>query len=697
MTKLFGTDGIRAVAGDVPPRSPLGPGPGPGPGLAPPRRRASSRASSSAGTPASPGAWMEGALVRGLGTGGGEAVPAGVLPTSAVSYLTRKHAFAAGIVLSASHNPYHDNGIKIFSSAGTKIGEAWEDRLEEAILRGTETGRPDGPAVPARAGFVEEYAAFLEGRVPRRPCGRRGSASSWTARTARARSSPRGFSGTSDSRSSPSTTLPTAGTSIGTAARSIPQSLAAKVRETGAAFGVAYDGDADRAVWADETGRVLNGDHTLFVQAAYMSEDGRLRSGRVVATTMSNMGLEIALRERGHRARPDPGRRQVRPRGDGPARRQPRRRAVRPHDLPRRLPDRGRHPHLPQDGGGDGRTGRARSRTSSPAARSSRRSCSTSGSRGRPPSTEFPEIGAGVRRDPGRARRGRPHRPPLFGHRAPGPDHGRGAGQGRDRKTREQAGRDPQETSGLGPDGRAGAGGTHEIGRQHRSFRDPAGGAPGQGARARAGRPPGRAGGRRGHRLPPAERPPPHQGTRPPPPPRGHQDEAQHGDGRDRRHAQGRPQGPARRRLARPRAARGADDGGRPRRRREPRRSRPRSSRSSGRPESRVSIFIDPDLDQIRAAATLGVDLVEINTGIYADLKPGRPGTRRSRPIKDAAELAAEARARGPRRPRPRLPQRPPHRRHPADRGAQHRVLHRRPGRHRGHRMGRPGDEGAPG
>lgn len=297
MTKLFGTDGIRAVAGEYP--------------LDPPSVRALGRALASllreegldprvivGRDTRESGAWMERELVRGFGEGGGDAVPAGVLPTSAVSYLTRKHAFAAGIVLSASHNPFHDNGIKIFSSAGTKIGEAWEARLEDAILRGGASGPSAGPEAPIRTDFLEEYTAFLEGLFPAalRPARLRvvldcsnGASSAVAPRVFR----DLGFEVV------PLHDAPD-GKNINRDCGSLyPRSLAAKVRETGAAFGVAYDGDADRAVWADETGRVLNGDHTLFVQAAVLSESGRLRSGRVVATSMSNMGLEIALRGRG--------------------------------------------------------------------------------------------------------------------------------------------------------------------------------------------------------------------------------------------------------------------------------------------------------------------------------------------------------------------------------------------------------------
>ena len=297
MTKLFGTDGIRAVAGAFP--------------LDPPSVRALGRALASllreeglapraiiGRDTRESGVWMEREIIRGFEKGGGEAVPAGVIPTSAVSYLTRKHAFSAGIVLSASHNPFGDNGIKIFASAGTKIGEAWEARLEAAILRGEETGASDGPEIPARAGFLDDYAAFLETLFPAalRPARLRvvldcsnGASSVVAPRVFR----ELGFEVVSFNDAPD-------GRNINRDCGSLhPECLVAKVREAGAAFGVAYDGDADRAVWADETGRALDGDHTLFVQAGRMSEAGRLRSGRVVATSMSNMGLEIALRRRG--------------------------------------------------------------------------------------------------------------------------------------------------------------------------------------------------------------------------------------------------------------------------------------------------------------------------------------------------------------------------------------------------------------
>ena len=79
------------------------------------------------------GKWIEQALFQGIGLNKGETVSAGILPTSAISFLTKKYIFSAGIVISASHNPYQDNGIKIFSSAGRKIPEAWEERLEDTI------------------------------------------------------------------------------------------------------------------------------------------------------------------------------------------------------------------------------------------------------------------------------------------------------------------------------------------------------------------------------------------------------------------------------------------------------------------------------------------------------------------------------------------------------------------------------------
>lgn len=297
MKKLFGTDGIRAVAGTYPLDPPSIYALGTAlvdllrdEGLAPKILIGRDTRES--------GAWMEQVLVRGIRDGGGRAVSAGVIPTSSISYLAQKHLFSAGIVISASHNPFHDNGIKIFSSAGFKISEGWETRLERAILR---RGHPV-PAKMARVRtntrYLDDYKRFLKGRLTREGFPKKLKIVLDCANGASSAVAPEimndlGFRVVAIHHKPD-------GKNINAGCGSLhPQSLARTVVEVKADIGIAYDGDADRALWVDEKGRALNGDHTLFVIARYMKEKRRLKSDSVVATTMSNMGLELALQKMG--------------------------------------------------------------------------------------------------------------------------------------------------------------------------------------------------------------------------------------------------------------------------------------------------------------------------------------------------------------------------------------------------------------
>ncbi len=157
---------------------------------------------------------------------GGEAVSAGVIPTSAVSYLTEEHGFSAGVVISASHNPFRDNGIKIFSPHGVKIPDDWEARARSGHPRRARSGLPghEADVERRRRAWPSDYADFLTSRVRRPPARRdRISRSSSTAPTARAPSSRRASSATRLRRRCPSTTRRTEGTSTPAAARSIPR------------------------------------------------------------------------------------------------------------------------------------------------------------------------------------------------------------------------------------------------------------------------------------------------------------------------------------------------------------------------------------------------------------------------------------------------------------------------------------------
>jgi phosphoglucosamine mutase len=297
--ELFGTDGIRAVAGEFPldfsSICALGDA------LTGLLRTKSLPPTVLIGRDTrESGPWIEKAIVQGVIGAGGRPSVAGVIPTSAVSYLTKKDGFSAGIVISASHNPFRDNGIKIFSPTGIKIPEDWERELETAILRERDKTRPEIPAVLCDRHLTEEYEEYLISRVRLYAGSRKLKIVLDCANGASSDVAPQIFRDLGCSVV-PLNTSPD-GTNINNGCGSLyPEGLARAVVETKADLGVAYDGDADRAVWVDENGRILNGDHTLYVLALSMKEAGRLRSGDVVATTMSNMGLEKALEKEGLR------------------------------------------------------------------------------------------------------------------------------------------------------------------------------------------------------------------------------------------------------------------------------------------------------------------------------------------------------------------------------------------------------------
>lgn len=297
MNKLFGTDGIRAIAGQPPLDYPTIYSLGKSlialllqEGLKP--RILIGRDTRESGE------WIEEALFRGIKEAHGEADSSGVIPTSAISFLTKKHGFSAGIVISASHNPYEDNGIKIFSSQGIKIPDLWEEKIEEGLRENTENVRRVKENISPQKTFGQDYMEFLKGRFSHLRFQSKVKAVLDCSNGASSFYAPKVFSDlgveTIALNDAPD------GKNINAECGSLyPQSLTQKVVENKADLGVAYDGDADRAIWVDEKGRILNGDHTLYVLSRYMKEKGLLLSDTVVATTMSNIGLEKALEDIG--------------------------------------------------------------------------------------------------------------------------------------------------------------------------------------------------------------------------------------------------------------------------------------------------------------------------------------------------------------------------------------------------------------
>lgn len=304
--KLFGTDGIRGKAGTAP----LEPKTVARVGAAIVKAMSASAQGASAGQAPDhrlrfvigrdtreSGTWIEDELARGLTGEGATVVSAGVIPTPAVAYLARTEGFDAGIVISASHNPYEDNGIKVFGGAGTKLTEQLEASVERLVA-------DPGWSVPERPGQIERrdlsghYLEHLE-LIQKSAGPLAGSrividcANGATAGIAPPLFRALGFQveaiGVSpDGRN---INLNCGSTHL--------DKLSATVVAAKARLGVAFDGDGDRALFVDHDGRVVDGDAVLLMAAIYLKDQGRLPGNAIVATVMSNIGLEIALRDRG--------------------------------------------------------------------------------------------------------------------------------------------------------------------------------------------------------------------------------------------------------------------------------------------------------------------------------------------------------------------------------------------------------------
>jgi phosphoglucosamine mutase len=302
MRKLFGTDGIRAVAGEAP----LDPPTIFATGLALasslkslyPQPRVILGADTRESSP-----WISAVVSAGLCRGGAEVLNAGVITTPGIAYLTHKHRLAAGVVISASHNPWQDNGIKVFGGDGYKLPDATEMAIEEEIFRRLKDSPPPGlkglSAPPANKAFREEYEAFLRNVVPQLNLKGKKIVID-CANGAAAVIASELF--TSLGGEIHLTHVTPNGRNINENCGALhPEVVAREAKAMGADLGITFDGDADRALFADAHGRVVNGDGVMLVAARDMQAKGELAGDVVVATTMSNMGLEAALRSSGIR------------------------------------------------------------------------------------------------------------------------------------------------------------------------------------------------------------------------------------------------------------------------------------------------------------------------------------------------------------------------------------------------------------
>ena len=243
---------------------------------------------------------LESALMAGICSVGGDVKPVGTIPTPAVAYLTRQEKADAGIVISASHNPYEDNGIKIFSSQGYKLSDELENRIEAKILSEQpmklRTGKEIGRRHHGMRQLKREYIDFAASTIESDLSGLRilvdcanGAASAtapelfgrFKAHTVFLNRSPDGLNINAHCGSTHM------------------EELAELVVKEGYDIGVAFDGDADRCLLIDEKGGVIDGDKVIAVCALDRKRRGSLRGNAVVATVMSNLGLHEFCRSYG--------------------------------------------------------------------------------------------------------------------------------------------------------------------------------------------------------------------------------------------------------------------------------------------------------------------------------------------------------------------------------------------------------------
>lgn len=299
MGSLFGTDGIRGEANRYPivPETMLNVG-----RAAARLLKHNHRATILIGKdPRISGDMIENALAAGICSAGGDVRLCGVMPTPAVAYLTRRMGYDAGIVVSASHNPYSDNGVKIFDKDGFKLSLDTEARIEQAVLQNkagllpADKNNPIGRVIREN-GLEEQYVRFIleSGLLDVRFSGVKAVLDCSNGATYRVAplvfermgaevtslfNEPDGFNINTDCGSEHLSTLQQ------------------KVIETDADIGLAFDGDGDRLIAVDEKGRPVTGDTILAICAKQMKAAGKLINNRVVSTVMSNVGLKNLLAE----------------------------------------------------------------------------------------------------------------------------------------------------------------------------------------------------------------------------------------------------------------------------------------------------------------------------------------------------------------------------------------------------------------
>ena len=309
--QLFGTDGIRGIPGEYPLDDATLERVGCALGL---HLAAQKNANSNAARvligrdPRESGPHIAELIARGLVLAGAEPVSAGIVTTPGVAWLVSREGFSAGVVISASHNPYHDNGVKLISSSGMKFPDAAEHEIERLILS------PNGGAPAARRaadaarankehpdGDEKLHQDYLHGLRAAVLPGAKFAGMKIVmdcANGAASKLAPELFRMLGAEvvaiNNAPD------GENINAGCGSLhPEGMQKRVAESRATLGVAFDGDADRAIFASASGKLVDGDGVLLVAGRYMKSAGKLKGNVIVGTTMANLGLERALDESG--------------------------------------------------------------------------------------------------------------------------------------------------------------------------------------------------------------------------------------------------------------------------------------------------------------------------------------------------------------------------------------------------------------
>jgi len=303
MGKLFGTDGVRGEANRYPMNAEIAFGIGQAVVYALKKKHARPRIIIGKDTRIS-GYMIESSLEAGITSMGGNPYLVRVLPTPGIAFMTQSMRADAGIVISASHNPYEDNGIKIFSGNGFKLSDEQEAEIEELVLSNTLNNLVPPVKDMGQAFALEDargrYIVFLKNTFPRDLSISGMKIVLDTANGATYKVAPEAFwelgADINVIHNTPN------GTNINhNCGSQYTQDLREKVIESGAVVGLAFDGDGDRLIAVDEKGQSITGDQILMICACMLKQQGKLKNDLLVSTDMSNLGLRLACKKYGFR------------------------------------------------------------------------------------------------------------------------------------------------------------------------------------------------------------------------------------------------------------------------------------------------------------------------------------------------------------------------------------------------------------